>query len=113
MLFKKSESQKKKNNQSCLVFEYPLPSKKLGFATALINGRYPKKGKVRNLKSEEVIYVLKGSGEIYTTRGNRKVKRGDVYYLKAKESYAIKGKNLEVIIFNAPPFKKEEQENIN
>ncbi len=41
MLIKKNDARRVENSSKCIVWEYALPSKKFGFATALIDGRHP------------------------------------------------------------------------
>jgi len=69
LLIKKEESKKKEKVNSCVVWEYPFTSKKLGIATALIDGRYPEKGKALNSKSDLVCFVISGNGVIHNDEG--------------------------------------------
>ncbi len=77
MLVKKDEAVKIQNSKDCTVWEYRFPSEKLSFATTLIDGRYPDKGRAVNLECEEIYYVISGSGTVHSERGNFKIERGE------------------------------------
>ena len=113
MLIKKSESKRKENSKDCTIWEYECPSKDLSFATALINERYPKEGRLRNLKCEEIYYVISGSGIIHSEEGNFKIEKGDIYFFKKQEKYWVEGKDLFLVVVNSPKWSVKQYENID
>jgi mannose-6-phosphate isomerase-like protein (cupin superfamily) len=108
MLTKKSQSKEIKNSVDCTVWEYKLPSKLFSFATTKINGRYPDKGSVINTDCEEIYYVISGTGTVHSERGNFKLATGDLYFFEAREKYWVEGKNLFLVLVNAPPWFPEQ-----
>ncbi len=112
MLIKKENTIKKENSKSCSVWEYEFPGKKLGIATALINGRYPEQGKVMNSQCETIYYVLDGAGIIHTEQGDFEIKKGDAFFLETGQWYWIEGINLSVAIVNAPAWFPGQYQNL-
>jgi len=108
MLVRKNQSKKIKNSRSCTVWEYRIPSKLISFATTLINGRYPDKGRVANMKCEEIYYVVSGTGVVHSEFGNFRLQRGDLYFFKKAEKYWVEGRNLFMVLVNAPPWFAEQ-----
>jgi len=113
MLIKKKESKKIQNSKDCIVWEYAYPSKLFSFATAKINGRYPSKGSVANLTCEEIYYILSGKGIIHSEFGIFKIEEGDLYFFKKKEKYWVEGKNLSLILVNAPKWNPKQHKTID
>jgi len=108
MLIKKEQAIKKQNTEDCIVFEYEYPSTNSSFAISKIEGRYPEKGKSKNLECEQAYYVISGSGTIYSEKGNFEIEKGDLYYFTKEEAYHVIGKNLEVCILNSPKWNLEQ-----
>lgn len=112
MLIKKYQSKKVENSKDCVVWEYEYPSSLFSFATALINGRYPDKGQVTNLECEEIYYVVSGSGIIHSEFGDFKIEKRDMYFFKKAEKYWVEGKDLFLVLVNAPKWVAEQYRNI-
>jgi mannose-6-phosphate isomerase class I len=112
MLIKKADSIEKSNSKQCIVFEYPSENKEISVAIAVINGRYPDKGRVFNAKCAQAYYVISGSGIIYSEKGNFKIAKGDVYFFEKKETYFVEGKKLSLHISNSPSWYPEQYKNI-
>ena len=108
MLIKKRDTQEHENSKSCFVREYEHQTEKLGFATARINGRYPDKKKVVNLESEQIFYVLSGTGEIHSDKGDFEISEGDSYHLERGEKYWMQGSKLVVALMNAPKWNPDQ-----
>ena len=108
MLIKKSEAKKYKNSSTCTAWEHDHPSEKIGYATILINGRYPETKRATNLESEEIIFVISGSGTIHSEKGDFELNSGDSYYIGKEERYYLEGENLLLGITNAPRWTKEQ-----
>ena len=108
MLVKKSKSQKFENSKDCIIWEYAYPSDFFSFATALIKGRYPEEKRVTNLDSEEIYYVLSGSGIVHSEKGDFELEEGDLYFFEKGETYWVKGNNLKLVLVNAPKWTPEQ-----
>jgi mannose-6-phosphate isomerase-like protein (cupin superfamily) len=108
MLIKKSEARKKQNSKDCTIWEYEYPSKNFSYATALIDGRYPEERRATNLESEEVYYVISGSGVVYSEKGDFDINPGDLYFFEKGEIYWVEGKELLVALINAPQWTPEQ-----
>jgi mannose-6-phosphate isomerase-like protein (cupin superfamily) len=108
MLVKKKNRKKIQNSPQCIVWEYDFPSSLSSFATAKIDGRYPEAGRVANLACEEIYYVLSGTGTVHSEHGTFKIKEGDLYFFKKKEKYWVMGKQLFLVLVNAPKFTPEQ-----
>ena len=113
MLIKKENSKKKANSEACSVWEYEFPSKQLGIATALINGRYPEQGKAMNRQCEMIYYVLSGSGIIHTEQGDFEMKEGDSFFFKTDQWYWVEGVNLFISLVNAPTWFPEQYKELS
>ncbi|MBU0648329.1 cupin domain-containing protein [Patescibacteria group bacterium] len=98
----------KVNSKACIVWEYNLPSQKVGVASALINGRYPKEGWVVNKKIEEVYYIESGKGRVMFEDEECVVKKGDMVYLAKGKKYWVRGDKLRLVVVTAPPWYKEQ-----
>ena len=113
MLIKKSESKKIQNSNDCTVWEYKYPSNQFSSATAHIDGRYPDSGQVTNLECEETYYVVSGSGVVHSEKGDFELNEGDLYFFSKAERYWVEGKNLFLVIVNAPNFRPEQHKLID
>jgi len=56
-----------------LDLTYTHPTNNLSYATVSINGHYPETKRVTNLECEEVIFVISGSGTIYSEKGDSQI----------------------------------------
>lgn len=108
MLIKKSDSKKIQNSKDCTVWEYENPSKHFSFATALIDGRYPKEKRAVNLECEEIYFVISGTGVVHSEKGDFKTSEGDLYFFAKGERYWVEGNKLFVALANAPKWSLEQ-----
>ena len=108
MLIKKSEAKEYKNSSTCTAWEHDHPSENIGYATVSINGRYPETKRAQNLESEEIVFVISGSGTIHSDEGDFELEQGDSYYIEKGEKYYFEGDNLVLGIVNAPRWSKEQ-----
>ena len=113
MHIKKSEAKEKSNAGTCKVWEYDYPSENMSFATALINGRYPKEKKITNLECEQTCFVISGNGKIYTDKGEFELNEGDVYWIKSKEKYYFEGDNLLLALINSPKWRLDQHREVD
>lgn len=108
MLIKRSDSIKKENTKDCTVWEYEYPSTLFSFATALINGRYPEEKSCVNQECEELYYVLSGTGVIHSDKGYFEINQGDLYFFEKGEVYWVEGRDLSLVLVNAPKWRMEQ-----
>jgi mannose-6-phosphate isomerase-like protein (cupin superfamily) len=112
MRIKEEDSIGKRNSATCFVREYPIKSKKLGFAVAEINGRYPEEGYSVNELCELVYYVISGFGTLNCDGDYYELNRGDLFFIKPKSKYWIEGKNLLIAIPSTPPFSPNQYKQV-
>jgi mannose-6-phosphate isomerase class I len=113
MLIKKQNAIKHENSKTCTAWEHNHPTKNLSYATILINGRYPEQKRVTNLESEEIIFVISGSGTIHSEKGDFELNPGDSYHIQIEEKYYIEGDSLLLGITNAPKWTFEQYRNVD
>ncbi len=113
MIIKNNQANEKTNSKSCVVREYPFKSKLLGIATALINGRYPDKGKAINYECEETYYVISGKAKLYHQDGEHILEKGDAFFFEKGKWYWLEANDLEVVVSTSPAWFPEQNENIN
>jgi hypothetical protein len=89
------------------VYEYDMPDTALGGALADIHGHYPEHGFVMNREVNQLVYVVRGSGEIVTFAGSHTLAEGDMLLLKPMEAFAWSG-HMRLLLANAPKFTPEQ-----
>jgi ethanolamine utilization protein EutQ (cupin superfamily) len=93
------------------IFEYgPLGNGVTNGTVAEVNGRYPNKGWGRNLESDEVVYVISGSGNLETPDSSLNLNPGDVALIPKGQKIAWLGHSLVVFIPCIPAWKAEQHE---
>jgi len=102
MLITQSESKKVQNSESCIVWEYGIPSNCVSCGKVIICGRYPETKKVMNTKCEQIYFVVSGSGIIHSEKGDFNISRDDMYFFTKGEEYWVEGNELVVLLVNAP-----------
>ncbi len=105
---KRSDAKEKQNSESCTVWEYELPSKKVGIATARINGRYPDKGSSVNMECDMVYFVLSGSGSITCGGIEHELREGDAFLVQTGNKYWVVGKGLFIAVVTGPAWFPEQ-----
>lgn len=75
---------------------------------AEVNGRYPKSGWGRNTISDELVYVISGSGSIEMPDTKLELEEGDVAYIPKGQSIAWVGNDLKVFIPCMPAWTSEQ-----
>lgn len=88
----KNQTEKFKNNDFCVATEYPLGDKDIDGSMVELSGRYPKKGRVVNLKSRELVFVIDGFGKIVVEGKEVNLQQGDLVLIEAEEKYFWDGK---------------------
>lgn len=112
MLIKKSESREKHNTPTTTVREYDFPNKELGFAIALMNGRYPETGKVINHQCTEMYYILSWEGIIHDETWDYEVKEWDCFLFEKWKRYRVEGKDMKIALPTAPTRSLDQYEQI-
>lgn len=112
MLIKKSEAREKQWAPSTIVREYDFPNKELGFAIALIDGRYPETGKVINHTCNEMYYIISGEGIIHDETWDYEVKEWDCFHFEKGKRYRAEGKNMKIALPTAPARSLDQYEQI-
>ena len=88
----KDQAEKFKNSNTCTAIEYPLGDKDINGAIIELNGKYPEKGRVVNLKCKELAYVISGFGKAVVEGKEIKLQEGDLILIEPGEKYFWEGK---------------------
>lgn len=108
---RKGQAEKFKNSDVCIATEYSLKDRDINGAVIELKGRYPKKGRVTNLKCKELAYVISGSGKVVVENKEVKLKKGDLVLIKPKERFFWKG-NLIMFVPCVPAWKPEQHKEV-
>lgn len=103
----KSHAEKFKNSDACTAIEYPMGDKDINGAVIGLNGRYPSKGRVVNLKCKEMSYIVDGSGKAVIEGKEMQLNRGDLILIEPGEKYFWEG-NLTMFVSCAPAWYPEQ-----
>lgn len=107
----KNQTEKFKNSEVCTAIEYPMNDKDINGAVVEINGRYPDKGRVVNLKCREMAYVVKGSGKIVVEGKEVELNEGDLALFEPGERYFWEG-NLLMFMVCTPAWYPEQHKEV-
>jgi len=103
----KGTAQRFGNGKTCIVFEYG-GSSELSGAVAIINGRYPEAGWAMNEVSQEMVYVISGTGSLTIKQKSVPLCQGDVVLLELNELYYFEGDDLQVFLPTTPAWAIEQ-----
>lgn len=87
----KNQTKTFKNSEACTAIEYPMGDKDINGAVIELNGRYPAKGRVVNLKCKELAYIIKGFGKVVIEGKEINFNEGDLILIEAGEKYFWEG----------------------
>lgn len=76
-----------KNSDKCKTLEYSFLNKKIDLGIATITGRFPDRGYALNEISEELVYVLEGTGTIYFEDKEVRFNKGDAILIEPNDKY--------------------------
>jgi mannose-6-phosphate isomerase-like protein (cupin superfamily) len=107
MIIKKSESKRYPNSSKCTTYEYDHKDKDVNLSLAILNGRYPDKGRVMNTVCKEIVYIVGGKGMMEVDGKSFPVAPGDSIFLKPGQKYFYDGK-LEMIATCHPTWYAEQ-----
>ncbi len=93
------------------LHEYDMEDPYLGAGIAELDGRYPEKDFVTNESSRELVYVLRGSGNIIMPDKEIPLSAGDVLLIAPGDVYAWSGK-MALYMANTPRFKPTQHRNV-
>ena len=110
-IVRQNQARKHKNSPACLAIEYPLGDKDLNGAIIKLNGRYPDRGRVVNLKCKELAYIIKGSGKIVVEKKEEKISTGDLILIEPGEKYFWEGE-LEMFVHCTPAWYPEQHKEV-
>lgn len=101
------QSIERKNNDVCIVTEYPSIDKDLDFAIVKISGRYPETKQAMNQRCKGIVYVHSGTGQVTVNQMSFTLNPGDVVLIEAGESFFWEG-NMTLHISCSPAFHIEQ-----
>jgi len=96
-----------KNDNNCIVFEFPMEDKDMNFSIAKITGRYPEHGRVTNIQCKEIVYVQAGAGKIVVDDIEHALSVGDVILISPNERFYWDG-NMTIHVACTPAFFPEQ-----
>lgn len=107
----KSQTKTLKNGKTCTAIEYPLGDKDINGAIIELNGRYPERGNVVNLKCKELAYIIKGSGRLTVENKKTEIKEGDLVLISSGEKYFWEG-DLVMFVPCTPAWYPEQHQEV-
>jgi mannose-6-phosphate isomerase-like protein (cupin superfamily) len=110
-IVRKNQTKKYKNSDVCSAIEFPLGDKDINGAVIKLNGRYPEKDKVVNLKCKELAYIIQGSGKIVFGNTEIKFNEGDLLLIEPGEAYYWVG-DCEMFVPCAPAWYPEQHKEV-
>ena len=108
---RKNQTEEFKNSDSCTAVEYPLGDKDINGAVIKLEGRYPDRGRVVNLKCKELAYVIKGSGRVVVEDKDVELNEGDLVLIEPEERYFWEG-NLTMFVPCTPAWYPEQHREV-
>jgi hypothetical protein len=112
MLVKKHEANKIVASKLCTLWDYALPSGRLGFAAAQIDGRYPDEGKVLNRICDKTYFVISGTATVHVESGDFSIGSGDVFFFEHGKWHWVEAKDLHIVVCHTPPWSADQHERI-
>jgi len=107
----KNQTKEHKNSDVCVAIEYPMGDKDINGAVIKLNGRYPDKGKVVNLKCKEMAYIIEGSGRVVVEGKETKLQGEDLVLIKPGEKYFWDG-NMTMFVPCVPAWYPEQHKEV-
>lgn len=108
----KSQARIHKNSDVCVATEYSLGDKDINGAIVEVNGRYPDKGRVVNLKCKEIAYIIEGSGEVVVEDRKIKFIKEDLILIEHGEKYYWEG-NSTMFMSCTPAWYPEQHKKVS
>ena len=110
-LMSKDQTTLSKNSENCLVTEYEIGDPDIDFAKVETSGRYPATGRVKNMLSKEIVYIVEGTGAVHVEGAKHPLKAGDVVLIEAGENFFWDG-HMTLFISCHPAFTPEQHQKV-
>ncbi len=112
-IIKKSEAEYYTGN-GYYGYDYPSVDPDINFAVISISTRSPEKGYQVNRECKELLYIIKGEGNLYKKNSNEKIEfqEGDVLFIDKGELYAFDG-NFEAAVPCTPAWTSEQHDYVD
>jgi len=107
----KNQTKEHKNSDVCVAIEYPMGDKDINGAVVKLNGRYPDKGRVMNLKCKEMAYIIKGSGRVVVEGKETRLQGEDLVLIEPGERYFWDG-NMTMFVPCVPAWYPEQHKEV-
>lgn len=97
------------NSESCSGRSFVADEQTLDMAEININGRYPETGWAKNERVGEMVYVLRGMGQLAIRDAEPiELKVGDVVSVSVGQEFSWTGNNLTILMACSPAFSSEQ-----
>lgn len=104
-----NKTYKVENASNCVMNEYDFRDKDIDFCVGFVKGRYPEKDFCVNEGGKELVYVLRGSGELVFENKIIKFKQGDAILIDKGGKYYWGGcTDCDISISCAPAWSPEQ-----
>lgn len=110
-IIRKNQAKVFKNSEACTAIEYPMGDKDINGAVIELNGRYPEKNRVVNLKCKELAYIIKGSGRVVIEGKEIKLNEGSLVLIEPGEKFFWEG-NMTMFMPCAPAWYPEQYKEV-
>src|SRR5690242_2165240 len=100
-----------KNNDRCVITEYPMDDKDINGAVIKILGRYPEHGRVVNMKCKEMAYMIEGTGMAVIEGKEIMFQQGDVLLVEPGEKFFWEG-HFTMFVPCAPAWYSEQHKEV-
>jgi mannose-6-phosphate isomerase-like protein (cupin superfamily) len=104
---------KRPNRKNLSAKDFPLLSTKANISEITLTGRYPEKGRAMNLKSEMIVYVLKGTVTFIKDGTKKKLTKGSVLLVPPKQPYFwVPNPRVTFLVFSTPAWTLKQHKNV-
>jgi mannose-6-phosphate isomerase-like protein (cupin superfamily) len=100
------------NSDVCSGRQYNIGDKDIDGAIININGRYPNKNFMVNLRCKELAYIIKGTGKVAIENQEFILQEGDLAFINKGEKYYWEG-NMTMFMPCTPAWYTEQHKAVN
>jgi EutQ-like cupin domain len=111
-IIRQAQSIEVKNDDNCIVYEYPLGDRDINGAFAKLTWREPTKGRLVNTVCKELAYVIRGNGVVVIEDREIQLSVGDLVLIEPGEKYFWEG-NMDLFIPCSPAWYPEQHKLID
>jgi len=98
------------NKKVFSAIDFSLDTTMANVSEITLTARYPETGQVVNLKSEMLVYILRGEVKLTQNKINKRLSKGSMVLIKTKEPYyCVPAKSVTLLIFSTPAWTIEQQ----